>query len=136
MRLTDEQKAEAEQLLLTHQEMSVAVATHIPAAKYAAHKQAIQADRDPGMPTDAEMKVAKSLGMTTEQLVAEQARVAAEATLTKDELRIAKATHIPTVVYARHKAELAAERAAWAEKMQGLDDYAREHLPAENGDQH
>lgn len=46
MILTDEQKAEAERLLLTYTEMSVALKTRIPPETYARHKQELLADRD------------------------------------------------------------------------------------------
>lgn len=46
MILTDEQKAEADRLLLTYTEMSVALKTRIPPETYAQSKQEILAQRD------------------------------------------------------------------------------------------
>jgi len=46
MPLTDEQKAEADQLLLTYTEMSVALKTRIPPETYAQRKQELLAERD------------------------------------------------------------------------------------------
>ena len=46
MILTDEQKAEAERLLLTYTEMSVALKTRILPETYAQRKQELLADRD------------------------------------------------------------------------------------------
>jgi hypothetical protein len=46
VRLTDEQRQEADRLLLTYTEMSVALATHIAPEVYAQHKAEMQAERD------------------------------------------------------------------------------------------
>jgi hypothetical protein len=45
MMLTDEQRQEADRLLLTYTEYTVALRTHIPPETYAKHKKALQADR-------------------------------------------------------------------------------------------
>jgi len=46
MLLTDEQKQEADRLLLTYTEYVVALKTRIPPETYAKHKQEMQAERD------------------------------------------------------------------------------------------
>jgi hypothetical protein len=44
--LTEEQKQEADRLLLTYTEYTVALKTHIQPETYAKHKREMQADRD------------------------------------------------------------------------------------------
>lgn len=46
MKLTDEQMRQADLLLLTYTEMSVALRTNIAPETYARHKQEMQAERD------------------------------------------------------------------------------------------
>ena len=46
MPLTDEDKAQAKELGLTHEEMRFAKATHIAPSRYAFHKRELQAGRD------------------------------------------------------------------------------------------
>jgi len=63
-------------------------------------------------------------------LTEEQEAEAEKLGLTRTEMEIALATDISPVIYARHRAELNGESAAWEAKMGGVETAAAERVAA------
>jgi hypothetical protein len=78
------------------------------------------------MPTDAEKKVAASIGLTPEGFDLLKAHHEAAMSLTEEERAIAEATGVSIENYTRHRNEYQAERAADAALWAGFDEYAAE----------